>query len=345
MEEKIKEIREQAITEIETAQNAGQLEILRVKYLGRKAAINEVMKNLPSLPEEQRPLIGKLANEIKNEIASKIKDKTESLKEKKKQPAKDIDITLPGITNPIGSKHPITQVIDEISQIFLRLGFRVVEGPEIEKDYYNFQALNIPLDHPSRDTFHTFYLENDILLRSQTSTVQIRVMEKQKPPLKIIAPGKVFRPDATDASHSYMFHQIEGFMVDKDVSFSHLKGALEFFVREFFGPDVKMRFRPHFFPFTEPSAEVDISCVICGRWQKAEVRSQKRCSVCGGKGWLEVLGAGMINPAVFKAVGYDAKKYTGFAFGMGVERMAMLKYGIDDIRIFFENDLRFLKQF
>ena len=236
----------------------------------------------------------------------------------------------------LGHKHPITKTIEKINEIFLGLGFRIVEGPEIETEYYNFEALNIPLEHPSRDVFDTFYIEGSMLLRSQTSTVQIRIMEKEEPPLQVLAPGRVYRPDAVDASHSFMFHQVEGFMVDKNIRFSDLKGTLSLFARQMFGEEAKVRFRPHFFPFTEPSAEVDVSCIMC---------SGKGCRVCSYKGWLEILGAGMINPKVFEAIGYNPEKWTGYAFGMGVERIAMLKYGINDIRLFFENDVRFLEQF
>jgi len=278
-----------------------------------------------------------LANEIKKEVTNYFEEKSKALSEtEEKSPARSIDITLPGAKRELGHKHPITRIIDEINDIFLGLGFRIVEGPEIETEYYNFEALNIPLQHPSRDVFDTFYIKEDCLLRSQTSTVQIRVMEKETPPLQIIAPGKVYRPDAVDASHSFMFHQVEGLIVDKNIKFSDLKGTLDLFARQMFGAKTKTRFRPHFFPFTEPSAEVDVSCIICGG---------SGCRVCSNKGWLEILGAGMVNPKVFKAVGYNPKKWTGYAFGMGVERIAMLKYGISDIRLFFENDLRFLKQF
>jgi phenylalanyl-tRNA synthetase alpha chain len=245
---------------------------------------------------------------------------------------------MPGICQDLGRLHPITRTIDEVCGIFTRMGFSVVEGPEIETEFNNFTGLNIPLDHPSRDAFDTFYLKDysKLLLRSHTSPVQIRAMKSCKPPLAVVVPGRVYRPDAVDASHSFMFHQIEGFMVDKDIKFSDLKGSLGIFAKAVFGEDIKMRFRPHFFPFTEPSAEVDISCIIC---------KGKGCSVCGRKGWLEVLGSGMIHPNVFRHVGIDPKIYTGFAFGMGVERIAMLKYGINDIRLFAENDLRFLRQF
>jgi phenylalanyl-tRNA synthetase alpha chain len=245
---------------------------------------------------------------------------------------------MPGISQDLGRLHPVTQIMDKICNIFIQMGFQVVEGPQIENEYNNFTGLNIPLEHPSRDAFDTFYLKDTsrLLLRSHTSPVQIRVMKSKKPPLAIIVPGRVYRPDATDASHLFMFHQIEGFMVDKNIKFSDLKGVLEVFTKGVFGEDIKMRFRPHFFPFTEPSAEVDISCTIC---------KGQGCPSCGKKGWLEILGSGMIHPHVLKNVGYDPEKYTGFAFGMGVERIAYLKYGIKDIRLFFENDLRFLRQF
>jgi phenylalanyl-tRNA synthetase alpha chain len=296
-----------------------------------------LFSELGTVAVQDKPKIGNMLNNLKNAI-SRALEETKGKLSSSDDVAKveRIDISSPGIKRPIGEKHPITKTIDRISEIFLNLGFKIAEGPEIETTYYNFEALNIPLEHPSRDAFDTFYIEKDVLLRSQTSTVQIRVMKKEKPPLQVIAPGKVFRPDATDASHSFMFHQVEGLMVDADIKFSDLKGILTLFSKQMFGPETKMRFRPHFFPFTEPSAEVDISCMIC---------KGRGCRVCSHKGWLEILGAGMVHPAVFETVGYDPKKWTGFAFGMGVERIAMLKYGVDDIRLFFENDLRFLKQF
>ncbi|HDM08717.1 MAG TPA: phenylalanine--tRNA ligase subunit alpha, partial [Candidatus Omnitrophica bacterium] len=305
-------------------------------YLGRKGKIAELIKQIPLLSPEERPVFGKEINVLKQKLQDLFTKKKEELEEKVSEGAK-LDPTLPGIRFNLGSIHPITTVIEEICQIFEHIGFTVVEGPEIETDYYNFQALNIPPGHPARDDFATFYLPCDnYLLRSQTSTVQIRIMEKVKPPLRVIAPGKVFRPDNLDASHSFMFHQIEGLVVDEETNFSHLKGTLSYFVRKFFGPETKMRFRPHFFPFTEPSAEVDISCIICGG---------KGCSVCGRKGWLEILGSGLVHPNVLKEVGLDPGIYQGYAFGMGIERIAMLKYGIDDIRTFFNNDIRFLEQF
>jgi len=339
------------------------LEALRIKYLGRKGILAELTATIPDLPAEARPQFGQQINQIKQRITGLLEEKKQGFKNLPasvtiiQEEAKRVDITLPGITWDLGHRHLITQVIDEISDIFIRLGFIIVEGPEIETEYNNFTALNIPLEHPSRDVFDTFYLRRAscvvrraskqknakrkaqdarLLLRSHTSPVQIRAMKSRKPPLAVIVPGRVYRPDAVDASHSFMFHQIEGFVVDENIGFSDLKGTLVFFAKSVFGRDIKMRFRPHFFPFTEPSAEVDISCIIC---------KGKGCSVCSRKGWLEILGAGMIHPNVFKNVGYDPKRYTGFAFGMGVERIAMLKYGINDIRLFFENDLRFLKQF
>ncbi len=336
MKEKIARIRVEASEAIDKAAASGELEQLRIKYLGRKGKLSEILSQLPEIPLAERPKIGKQANELKKEITFQVQSKLSALSARKQREDKKIDITLPGISAEIGRRHPITQVIDEISGIFVELGFRVVEGPEIDTEYYNFEVLNIPLEHPSRDVFDTFYIRDSVLLRSQTSNIQGRIMEKESPPLRVLAPGRVYRPDAVDATHSFVFHQIEGFMVDEAIRFSDLKGILDAFLRRIFGSRIKVRFGPHFFPFTEPSAEVDISCVICG---------QKGCRVCGGSGWLEILGSGMIDPAVFKKVGYDPEKYTGFAFGMGVERIAMLKYGINDIRLFYENDLRFLRQF
>jgi len=326
---------------LESVDSLDALEELRVKYLGRKGVLAQLTSCIPSLPVQERVTFGKEVNALKQGIILRIEHKQKLLSASNKTAAgssEGIDIDLPGIAQELGQLHPISQITEEICGIFTRMGFSVVEGPEIETEYNNFSGLNIPLDHPSRDAFDTFYLNHKapLLLRSHTSPVQVRVMKKQNPPLAVVVPGRVYRPDATDASHSCMFHQVEGFMVDEDIRFSDLKGILEVFAKAVFGPEIKMRFRPHFFPFTEPSAEVDISCIIC---------KGKGCSVCGRKGWLEILGSGMIHPNVFKNVGYDPKKYTGFAFGMGVERIAMLKYGIDDIRVFFENDLRFLKQF
>ncbi|MFH1281717.1 MAG: phenylalanine--tRNA ligase subunit alpha [Candidatus Omnitrophota bacterium] len=325
------------------------LEELRVKYLGRKGLVAQLTSSIPGLAIEQRGAFGKQVNALKNKLFGLLEEKEKALKADvcvlKKS---NLDLGMPGIARELGSIHPITQIIDEICAIFKGMGFSVIQGPEVETEYNNFTGLNIPLEHPSRDAFDTFYLKDyaKLLLRSHTSPVQVRVMKTQPPPLAIVVPGRVYRPDAVDASHLFMFHQIEGFLVDENIRFSDLKGILDLFVKILFsaaggsayggGQNIRMRFRPHFFPFTEPSVEVDISCIIC---------KGKGCSVCGRKGWLEILGAGMIHPNVFTQVGYDPKIYTGFAFGMGVERIAMLKYGINDIRLFFENDLRFLKQF
>jgi len=337
MKKLLKDIEREAIGQIREAKQDEELEILKRAYLGRKGKISKLLKSIGRLPPGERAAVGLMANEVKQNITRQLQLKSLSLGKKIfSKLNQKIDISLPGVLPDIGRFHPLTQIIDEVAAIFLRLGFRLVEGPEVETEYYNFQALNMPINHPSRETFHTFYTTDNFLLRSQTSTVQIRVMQKERPPIAVIAPGKVFRPDATDASHSFMFHQIEGLLVDKDVTFSDLKGTLTTFCRQMFGGETRTRFRPHYFPFTEPSVEIDISCMICGG---------KGCRVCSQKGWLEILGAGMVNPAVFEAVGYNPEEVTGFAFGMGVERIAMLKYGIDDIRMFFENDMRFLEQF
>ncbi|MDD5116834.1 MAG: phenylalanine--tRNA ligase subunit alpha [Candidatus Omnitrophica bacterium] len=339
MDMDIKLIQAQIETDLTNATSPQSLEELRVKYLGRKGLIAELTASIPTLASQERGALGKEVNALKNRLSAIFAEKEKALSGDNQVAADNkIDIGMPGIAPTLGSVHPITQIIDEICGIFTRMGFCVVEGPEVETENNNFTGLNIPLEHPSRDAFDTFYLKNypKLLLRSHTSPVQVRAMKAHKPPLAIVVPGRVYRPDAVDASHLFMFHQIEGFLVDENIKFSDLKGTLSLFAKSVFGKDIKMRFRPHFFPFTEPSAEVDISCIIC---------KGKGCSVCGRKGWLEILGAGMIHPNVFKHVGYDPEKYTGFAFGMGIERIAMLKYGINDIRLFFENDLRFLKQF
>ncbi|MCM8791412.1 MAG: phenylalanine--tRNA ligase subunit alpha [Candidatus Omnitrophica bacterium] len=343
MKEDIRRIKDAAIAEIDAAPGPDALESIRIKYLGRKGIITELFKKMSSVPAEERPHLGSLINEVKDEVTCALASKTKAVSGYEEEHAEKIDVTLPGVPVRAGKIHPLTKTIDEICGLFISLGFRVVEGPEIETEHYNFETLNIPLEHPSRDAFDTFYLsrEKRYLLRSHTSPVQTRFMEKNSPPFSIIVPGKVFRPDATDASHSFMFHQVEGLVVGEKVRFSDLKGILEIFARQMFGRNTRMRFRPSFFPFTEPSAEVDISCILCG----GREFTAKRCSMCGGKGWLEILGAGMVNPKVFEAVGYDTERVTGFAFGMGVERIAILKYGITDIRLFFENDIRFLRQF
>ncbi len=324
------------------ANTAGEIELVRVKFLGRKSPLASSMKQLGVLPADQRAAFGKTLNTLKTTFEQKLSEKQHQLRERPSEPP--TDVTLPGVAPPLGRLHPITQTMEAIVACFVPMGFEIIEGPELELEWNNFDALNIPSDHPSRESFDTFFVEapspeprkGKLLLRSHTSPVQIRIMQHRKPPLRIVVPGKVFRPDPLDASHSFMFHQVEGLMVDEHTSFTDLKGTLTAFAQQYFGASTNMRFRPHFFPFTEPSAEVDISCVRCGG---------RGCSTCGHKGWLEILGCGMVHPNVFKAVGYDPARVQGFAFGMGVERIAMLKYGITDIRLFFENDLRFLEQF
>jgi len=336
MKDQLNGLKIEALKALENADDEKKLNELRIIYLGKKGSITLCLKKVGTLSPEERPEFGQLVNKIKKIVEDGISNKKEELKRKPLKNQKDFfDPTLPGERPPMGALHPITQVMDEMVSIFTFMGFEVVEGPEIESDYYNFEALNIPKDHPARDMQDTFYISDDVVLRTHTSPVQIRTMEKEKPPIRIIAPGKVYRCDS-DISHTPMFHQIEGLMVDEEISFSHLKGILEIFIHEIFGKNRALRFRPSFFPFTEPSAEVDVQCLLC---------KGRGCRVCSNSGWLEILGAGMVDPEVFKSVNYDSEKWTGFAFGMGVERIAMLKYGIDDIRLFFENDLRFLKQF
>ncbi len=331
--EDLKEIEEEVKGLLARAEDIKAVKDIKARFLGRKGKLTLLLKRIVDLPKEERPEFGKAANKLKGILQKMIDDTEKGLSEGKK--TSYVDPTLPGRSIPRGSIHPITQVAEEIFDVFLRMGFQLVEGPEVETDYHNFEALNIPKDHPARDMHDTFYVSENILLRTHTSPIQIRVMEKQSPPVKIICPGKVYRRDS-DITHTPMFHQVEGLMVDEGITFAHLKGVLTQFVHQIFGKDVDLRFRPSFFPFTEPSAEVDIQCVIC---------KGAGCRVCGDTGWLEILGSGMVDPEVFKAVGYDTKRYTGFAFGLGVERVAMLKLGIDDIRLFFENDLRFLSQF
>ncbi|AEH45456.1 phenylalanyl-tRNA synthetase, alpha subunit [Thermodesulfatator indicus DSM 15286] len=334
-EKELKSLRDKALAEIKSIRDEKALEATRVKFLGRKGELTQVLKSIAKLPPELKPVIGRLANQIKKELEEALKEAQEALKARKEKVIPGVDLTLPGRPYSLGKLHPITQVMEELCEIFLRMGFSIATGPEIELDYYNFEALNIPEDHPARDMQATFYLENGLLLRTHTSPIQIRTMEREKPPLRIIAPGKVYRCDS-DVTHTPMFHQIEGLMVDKDVSFADLKGILTIFAQETFGEATRVRFRPSYFPFTEPSVEMDISCVICGG---------DGCRVCGQTGWLEILGAGMVHPNVFRAVGYDPDEWVGFAFGLGVERITMLKYGINDIRLFYENHLRFLEQF
>ena len=337
MKNRLINIKEEALNALSSVTDEKELNDLRVKYLGKKGVITLSLKRVGSLSSEERPEFGRQVNEVKKILEEGIKAKKDELKKKASLDEKKdfFDPTLPGERPARGTLHPITQVMDEVISIFTFMGFEVAEGPEIESDYYNFEALNIPKDHPARDMQDTFYITDDVVLRTHTSPVQIRTMEKESPPVRIIAPGRVYRCDS-DISHTPMFHQVEGLFVDEGVSFAHLKGILKIFVHEVFGRDTALRFRPSFFPFTEPSAEVDVQCVIC---------KGKGCRLCSNSGWLEILGAGMVDPEVFKSVNYDSEKWTGFAFGMGIERIAMLKYGIDDIRLFFENDLRFLKQF
>ena len=336
MKQEIENTKTQFEEDLKKAFSPESVENLRVKYLGRKGIISTLMGRLPSLDKDEKPIAGKELNILKAHIQNGLEARKNELGPGESRKGEKIDITMPGFCPSHGKAHPITKTLSEINDIFISLGFMIAEGPEIEDEFHNFEALNIPLEHPSRDAFDTFYIKGNILLRSHTSTVQIRIMEKTKPPIQAIMPGKVYRPDAVDASHSFMFHQVEGLLVDKNVTFSDLKGTLDLFTKRMFGEKTKTRFRPSFFPFTEPSAEVDISCIIC---------RGKGCRVCSHTGWLEILGSGMVSPRVFEAVGYPSKEYSGFAFGMGVERIAMLKYGVDDIRLFFENDIRFLKQF
>jgi phenylalanyl-tRNA synthetase alpha chain len=326
------------LSELDKAASTAELQQVRIKYLGKKGLLTAQLKNLSTMPAEEKRPFGKVVNELKGFVENEIALKESTLGNadlKKRLSSETIDVTLPGKYTPVGREHPINKVLREIEDIFVSMGFGIEEGPQVELDYYNFEALNMPKDHPARDMQDTFYITDDVMLRTHTSPVQIRAMEKKKPPLRFIAPGKVYRCDA-DISHTPMFHQVEGLMVDTDVSFSDLKGVLETFIHRIFSPETPVRFRPSFFPFTEPSAEVDIGCIFC---------KGRGCQVCKGTGWLEILGAGMVNPRVFEMVGYNPEIYTGFAFGMGVERITMLKYGIDDIRLFFENDLRFLRQF
>jgi phenylalanyl-tRNA synthetase alpha chain len=338
MTQELDTLREQAQDELQKARTEAEFQAIRIRYLGRKGLITGLLRNITNVPPEERPAFGSRCNELKDFLSKKIDERLAELTVSEKEKilcSQRIDVTLPGRGVRYGSLHPVTQVREEIGEIFSGLGFSIEEGPEIEFDYYNFEALNIPKDHPARDMHDTFYIDEKRVLRTHTSPVQIRTMEKTSPPVRILSPGKVYRRDS-DISHTPMFHQIEGLLVDRGITFANLKGVLTLFLKKMFGEETPIRFRPSYFPFTEPSAEIDIRCVICGG---------KGCSVCKQSGWLEILGAGMVDPEVFKNVGYDAEKYTGFAFGLGLERIAMLKYGISDIRLFFENDLRFLEQF
>ena len=339
MKDQILKIKENAEKDVSNAESLQALNDVRVKYLGKKGELTAVLRGMGSLAPEERPVIGGFVNEARDIIENKIVLKEKELKEKalnEKLQKEKIDITMPSKKTEIGSIHPITGVIDNVKEIFLGLGYEIADGPEIEKTYYVFDQLNTPIDHPARDLQDTFYINDNIVLRSQTSSVQIRVMETQKPPIKIICPGAVYRSDSVDPTHSPVFHQIEGLVIDKNITMSDLKGTLETFAKKCLGESTQIRFRPHHFPFTEPSAEVDVSCFVC---------KGKGCRVCKNEGWIELLGCGMVHPKVLENCGIDSEIYSGFAFGFGVERIAMAKYGIDDMRLLYENDVRFLKQF
>jgi phenylalanine--tRNA ligase, alpha subunit len=341
MEERIERLRTEALAAIRAAKSLAELDAVRVKYLGKKGAFTAILRGMGNVSKEERPTIGKIVNIAKAKVEVAIEKQNGVLKAdalKVRLASEKIDVTLPGRANTLGHLHPLTQTLERIKDIFFRMGFSVEEGPEIEKDYYNFEALNLPKDHPARDMQDSFYITEDILMRSQTSPVQARTMEKNEAnaPIRMIAPGRVYRRDEYDATHSPMFTQVEGLVIDKGITLADLKGTLELFLHQIFNDDIGVRFRPSFFPFTEPSAEVDISCVMC---------HGKGCRVCKGTGWLEILGSGMVHPHVLEMSGYDSKKVSGFAFGMGVERIAMLSYGVDDLRLFYDNDMRFLRQF
>ncbi len=339
MKEKLEEIRSKAEAELLNASTLADIEEIRVRYLGKKGAITSVLRSMGSLSAEERPVIGQAANKVRSFIENEIDVRKKEIAQKEKDEKlknEVIDVTMPGRRNRVAKLHPLTKVLNEVEDIFLGMGFSIAEGPDVELDYYNFEALNIPADHPARDTQDTFYITDNILLRTQTSPVQVRVMQKTKPPIRIISPGRVFRSDAVDATHSPVFHQIEGLVIDKGVTMADLKGTLEAFAKKLYGSDAKIRLRPHHFPFTEPSAEVDVSCFVCGG---------AGCSVCKGEGWIEILGSGMVHPKVLAECGIDPEEYSGFAFGLGLERIVMRRYNIDDLRLFFENDVKFLNQF
>ncbi|MBQ5431732.1 MAG: phenylalanine--tRNA ligase subunit alpha [Lachnospiraceae bacterium] len=339
MKEKLEEIRQKAVSEIEKATDPEMLNTARVTFLGKKGELTTILKSMKDVAPEDRPKVGQWVNDTRKAIEEKMnaaKEKMEQEQLNHRLANETIDVTLPAKKNKIGHRHPNTIALEEVEKIFVGMGFEVVEGPEIEKDYYNFEALNIPANHPAKDEQDTFYINKDILLRTQTSPVQVRTMEAKKPPIRMIAPGRVFRSDEVDATHSPSFHQIEGMVIDKGITFSDLKGTLQLFVQKLFGKDTKVKFRPHHFPFTEPSAEMDVSCFKCGG---------KGCRFCKGEGWIEILGCGMVHPKVLKMSGIDPEEYSGFAFGIGLERIALLKYEIDDMRLLYENDDRFLSQF
>ena len=339
MKEKLKAIREEAVSKILESENLDKLNEIRVAYLGKKGQLTEVLKGMKDVAPEDRPKVGQMVNETRAAIEEKMEEVKNNLAAKAREAklkAEVIDVTLPAKKNKIGHLHPNTVALEELEKIFVGLGYEVVEGPEVEYDYYNFEALNIPANHPAKDEQDTFYINRNMVLRTQTSSVQVHVMENEKPPIRIISPGRVFRSDEVDATHSPSFHQVEGLVIDKNVTFADLKGTLQDFAKELFGADTKVKFRPHHFPFTEPSAEMDVTCFKCGG---------KGCRFCKGEGWIEILGCGMVHPHVLEMSGIDPEEYTGFAFGVGLERIALLKYEIDDMRLLYENDDRFLSQF
>lgn len=339
MKDKLAKIKEAAIKQIENSQTLEQLNEVRVSQLGKKGALTEILKSMKDVAPEDRPKVGQLVNETRAEIEQILeesKKKMEALVREAKIKKETIDVTLPAKKANVGHLHPNVVALDEVERIFIGMGYEVVEGPEVERDYYNFEALNIPADHPAKDEQDTFYINSDILLRTQTSSTQVHEMEKGKLPIRMIAPGRVFRADEVDATHSPSFHQVEGLVIDKHITFADLKGTLAEFAKELFGEDTKVKFRPHHFPFTEPSAEMDVTCFKCGG---------KGCRFCKGEGWIEILGCGMVHPHVLEMSGIDPEEYTGFAFGVGLERITLLKYEIDDMRLLYENDIRFLKQF
>lgn len=339
MREQLLKVKTQAGEALAAVLSSQDLEAVRIKYLGKKGELTALLKQMGTLSAEERPAMGQLANEVRTQIENMLSQRLKALKESDtaaKLEKERLDVTVPGKKHSLGSKHPLTIVLEEVEEIFMGLGFSIAEGPEVELDYYNFEALNIPKNHPARDTQDTFYISENTLLRTQTSPVQIRVMETQKPPIRVIAPGRVYRSDAVDATHSPLFHQIEGLVVDKGITMGHLKGCLEAFAKRLYGEDTRIRLRPHHFPFTEPSCEIDVSCFRC---------HGAGCPMCKGEGWIEILGGGMVHPKVLKTGGIDPEVYSGFAFGVGLERLTMFRFNIDDLRLFFENDLRFLTQF
>jgi len=339
MKEQLEQIKKIALEQLSQVTDKAELENIRVKYLGKKGELTAILRGMGKLSAEERPVVGKIANEVREEIESAIDTKVAAIRSAEKTEklnSEVIDISMPGKKQTMGKKHPLSLTLDQVNDIFLSMGFSIEEGPEVEFDHYNFEALNIPKDHPARGEQDTFYINDNIVLRTQTSPIQIRTMENQKPPIKMIAPGKVYRSDAVDATHTPIFYQIEGLVVAENITFGDLKGTLEMFIQKMFGDDMKVKFRPHHFPFTEPSAEMDATCFVCGG---------KGCKVCKGSGWIEIVGCGMVHPQVLRNCGIDPEKYSGFAFGFGLDRIVMLKYGIEDIRLLYESDMRFLNQF